>query len=353
MVYMASKFKWALTPNNVAAIGAIDDFYDLYVYIQEVYEEQSEQFFAAYGNKRYLRPDMLDELCRKQVRKLCEPVMNKYLHIFADEYDKIFANAYGFATFSFYNWKGVSRANQPGIIRYSEISFADFLIEFQYAISRIIHSWKTKTQPKYAFDRLSIEINDHVLSYIQCNTVIEALPIEDATPTTDAILYIYETLTSTYCSINKHPITEARYVANSVVGTDKIVLPVHYCSKCKKYFIGEITLKLFEKNYGKLLIEKRKLTDAGDTFSAFNPESRLFQLGYNVSDNRADTERQQLLIALLENKKITYLDMVKCIENNIRFHPNNPLAIAKWKRDLKYIGEHVLAVKVPGNDSDM
>lgn len=112
-------------------------------------------------------------------------------------------------------------------------------------------------------------------------------------------------------------------------------------------------MKLFEKNYGKLLIEKRKLTDAGDTFSAFNPESRLFQLGYNVSDNRTDTERQQLLVALLENKKITYLDIVKCIEQNIRIHTNKPLAMAKWKRDLKYIGEHVLATKASGNDSDM
>ena len=33
---VAQKFNWALTPSNVANIGAIDDFYDLYVSIQEL-----------------------------------------------------------------------------------------------------------------------------------------------------------------------------------------------------------------------------------------------------------------------------------------------------------------------------
>lgn len=141
----------------------------------------------------------------------------------------------------------------------------------------------------------------------------------------------------------------ASCVVKAVNGAERIALPVHYCNQCGKFFIGEITLKLFEKNYGKFLVNKRKLTDAVDAFSAFNEESVLFQLGYNVSDNRTDAERQQFLAALLENQKITYLDMVRCIEQNIRIHTNRPLAIAKWERDLKYIGEYVLAEKASVN----
>ncbi|MBE6926933.1 MAG: hypothetical protein E7467_00340 [Ruminococcaceae bacterium] len=326
----------------MAAIGAIDDFYDLYVQVQKIYEEHKE---SCSGTMKHLWPDKLDEVCRKDVRKACEPLMNQYLHVFADGYDKIFANAYGFATFSFYNIKGISRADQPGKLVCREISFAEFLIEFQFAVSRVIHSWKTKTQPKYEFDRLYKEINDRVLAYISSNTIVAVLQDEDSTPVTNAILYIYQNLTSTNCYINKHPISETRFIASNTTETERIALPVHYCSKCDKHFIGEITLKLFEKKYGTFLVEKRKLTDADNAFSAFNEESRLFQLGYNVSDNRTDAERQRLLVTLLEKNMMTYFDMVRCIENNIRLHPNRPTAIAKWKRDLKHIGDYVLTTK--------
>ena len=59
------------------------------------------------------------------------------------------------------------------------------------------------------------------------------------------------------------------------------------------------------------------MSDEEDTFTGFKEESRLFQLGYNVSDGRPDAERQQLLLALLQKKKISYLEMVQCIELNL------------------------------------
>ncbi len=47
---MAAKRNWALTPSGVADIGVIDDFYDLYVEIQEIYENQKEQFYETHDN---------------------------------------------------------------------------------------------------------------------------------------------------------------------------------------------------------------------------------------------------------------------------------------------------------------
>lgn len=339
---MARKYNWALTPSGVADIGAIDDFYYLYVAIQEIYINQKEQFIETYDNRRCLWPDTWNQLCIKQVRKACEPIMNRYLPIFATGYDRIFANAYGFAQFSFLNWKTYSKADQMGRIEVRFISFAEFLVELQFSVTRIIHSWKTKTQPKYAFDRLQNEINDHIASYIREHGQIRVLLETERKAATEAVLYIYEQLSGTSCSRNKHPVIATTFISDFALTAGKLALPVHFCEKCNKYFIGRITLDQFEKNYGKLLVEKRKMSDEEDTFTGFKEESRLFQLGYNVSDGRPDAERQQLLLALLQKKKISYLEMVQCIELNIRTHSHTPQAIAKWKRDLKFIGEYVI-----------
>lgn len=342
---MAQKFNWALTPSNVANIGAIDDFYDLYVSIQELYESQRSAFMQEYEGRRLLWPDVWDDLCKMKVRQMCEPIMNKYLCVFADEYTKIFANKYGFDQFSFLRTKVIDKPNQPGAIQVRIISFADFLIEIQYAITRIIHRWKTNSQPKHEFKRVCHEINDHVLSYIHEHTVVNILDEEDSTAITNAILYIYENLSGISCYLKAHPIVAEKFVADFASGSGKLALPVHYCTKCSKYFIGKTTLALFEKNYGKLLIKRRALSIENDDFSGFNEESRLFQLGYNVSDGRSDAERQNLLVILLEKKYITYLDMTRCIELNIKLHHNKPVAVEKWKRDLKYIGDYIVRTK--------
>lgn len=342
---MAQKFKWALTPVNVAKIGAIDDFYDLYVAIQELYESQRSLFMEEYGNYRQLWPEKWDELCRVKVRRMCEPIMNKYICLFSDEYDKMFANSYGFQVFSFLHLKSVVSKNQPITIKSQIISFADFLIEFQLAISRIIYRRKTKTQPKYKYERVEQEINDHVFLYVQEHTILDILPKNEPNLITNAILYVYESLSGTSCYLKTHHIVAEKFVADFASGSGKIALPVHYCTKCNKYFIGKTTLSLFEKNYGKLLIKRRALSVENDDFSGFNVESRLYQLGYNVSDGCSDAERQLLLTTLLDKNYITYLDMTRCIEFNIKIHHDKPVAVEKWKKDLRYIGDYVIRKK--------
>lgn len=331
---------WALTPVNLAAIGAVDDFYDLYVSIKEIYTAQWEQFIETNGESKTLFWDQWNKLCKKEVRRACEPVMNRYLHIFADGYTKIFANAYGFQVFDFLNIKRQKGRSLTFDMYF--VSFADFLVQLQIAVTRIIHNWKLQDQPKYAFERIQEEINNHILAYVQNNTAVKMLPDEETAQVTQEVLYIYENLSSTNCYINKHPVNEDCFVADFAVGSGKIVLPVHYCQKCKKHFIGRTTLELFEKNYGKLLIQRKQLDETENLFASFNMESYLHQLGYNVSDGRTDRERQTYLVMLLKNNKITYWDMVRCIELNIRTHSNKPVAVEKWKKDLKFIGDYIV-----------
>lgn len=339
---MTRKICWALTPGNVAAIGAIDDFYDLYTLIQQIYERERLQFIETHGTGKCLWPMEWDKLCMNNVRKVCESIMNKYLPVFADGYTKIFANVYGFSNFTFLRTKQDIKQRLRLIVNI--ISISEFLVEIQYAVTRIIHNWRLQTQKYYVFERLFHEINDYIFSYVQENSLVNIILESDPTPINKSVLYIYENLSSTSCRLKSHPIIASRFVS-SFSESEKISIPVHYCSICNKHFIGKTTLALFEKNYGKLLVQKRQLDSEDDDFSSFNKESQLYQLGYNLSDGCTDGERQRFLITLLEKGCISYLDMVRCIELNIKIHQSKPNAVIKWKRDLKYIGDYILKTK--------
>lgn len=58
-------------------------------------------------------------------------------------------------------------------------------------------------------------------------------------------------LSSTTCYKQKHSITPKSYIAPLMDSINCITLPVHYCETCCKYFIGDKTLREYEKHYGK------------------------------------------------------------------------------------------------------
>lgn len=268
---------------------------------KKIYNVQREQFIGTNGNSKTLLGNEWNRLCKKEVRRACEPAMNRHIHIFVDGYTKIFANAYGFQVFDFLNVKR-RKGRIPTLDMYF-VSFSDFLVQLQITVTRIIHNWKLRNQPKYAFARLQEEINNHILTYVQNNTVVEILSSDETTQVTEKVLYIYENLSSTTCYINKHPVNEDCFASNFAVESGKIILPVHYCQKCKKHFIGRTTLELFEKYYGKLLIQRKQLDETENSFASFNMESYLHQLGYNVSNGRTDKERQAYLAMLLKKQQ--------------------------------------------------
>lgn len=339
---MSEKIDWALNPSNIASIGAIDEFYDLYFQIQEIYEKQKNMYLK---NHQYLLPFDWDRITRKDVRKACEPIMNKYLLLFTNEYSKIFANAHGFEQFHFLNWKVIDKNNQQGQlgkIVVSFKSFRDFLVEFQYAVTRIIHKWKSSTLPNLSFQNVSMEVNNHILTYVSQNTKVEITPIGNFSSVSSDVLYVFENLSSTVCYVNKHPIVAGSFTASLAASPGQITFPVHFCSQCGRYFIGEKTLQVFEKKYGKILAVKKKIGNNEGLYDDLNIESRLHQLGYNVSDGRTEQERQSLLKNLLDKGFITYFEMVRSIEWNINNLKHNPDAVEKWKRDLKFIGQCVL-----------
>lgn len=57
---MASTTKLAFTPANLAVLGALDDFYDVYCAIESVYDKHRHFFVEQNGSKKLLCPMHLD-----------------------------------------------------------------------------------------------------------------------------------------------------------------------------------------------------------------------------------------------------------------------------------------------------
>lgn len=340
--------KCAFSPTNLAILGALDDFFDAYCAIEYIYDNQKIQFMRDTGKE----PDVyeLNTLAKEDVCDICEPVINKYLYLFTGETSPIIAKTFGFHTFSFFELKSKTKSIfDKNNWRYS--SFAEFLSSIHSVVSLIFAKRLQQTsQSKRPLEQLWSEqwnkINTRLEDFASAKLEDCRISCGNRENPTDAVLYLFETLSSTSCYKNNHPVVAARFVADKMDGSGQIILPAHYCNYCKKYFIGVKTLNLFEKNFGKLVIQKRVLTGKESNTFDFRAESLLHQLGYNVIDgNMTERERQYLLVYLLNHKKISYLEICATIEQNIRmfqYSYRHQLAVTKWKDDLRYIGAYVV-----------
>ncbi len=335
-----------LIPTNLAFMGAMDDFYNLYCEIKVIYETHRKLYIRENGKKCPLLSKTWDELCLKDVRKRIEPLLNKYIHLFTNDYDRVFARSYAFQNFSFINRDKTFKnfdGESPFILSF--ISFSDFLIEFQIIITMLNYRENFSKNPEHSVQKSWLQINEKIRTLTK-EKRSECETLSNTIPASSDILYIFDKLSSISCYKKDHPIISARYVAVVAKTAKKISLPVHYCDYCKKYFIGAKTLAIFEKNFGKLIIDKKDISEMETEFGCFNAESKLHSLGYNVIKGRLSAdEREQLLIYLLENRLITYVELCSTIEQNInifkRSHSHR-FAVEKWENDLKAIGKYIL-----------
>lgn len=339
-----SKFKWSLNSLNLAYIGALDEFYDLYCEIKNTYERVAIKFLEENpGGDRLLFTNW-DKLAQsgKKIRKLCQPLLDQYKYLFTDQYDKIYANGYGFQNFSFLKVRSIRCGFQ---VEY--ISFEKFLNEFQTAATRTLHRWETQKGSHISYNEFREKINNRIGGI--CSTFNferkTFSPSSENNIVRIQTLYLFDVLSATGCYKHNHPVVPAKVCVNNINGLE-IVFPVHYCNFCHRYFIGVKTFSLFEKTYGKIIIEKRKACENDDLFDQFRIESRLHQLGYSVAENEmVEEERQKLLVCLLEKHLISYFEMCTTIEQNINLFRNSyrhRYAVEKWKSDLKYIGDYII-----------
>lgn len=336
----------ALTPLNLAYMGLLDDFYDLYCEIKEVYEFHKRTYMREHYINAPLFCNEWDKLCLHDVKKKMEPYLNKYRYFLNVDCKEIHARAYAFSEFSFVkrSMTVIEDSTDPFIVSYK--SFSEFLIEIQIILSILDHRFNYANNNKHSFGDSWTNITQRIHEQAaeekdKCVNVSK-----DHTETSDNTLYIFDRLQNISCWKLNHPIISARYIAMVAKTSQLIALPVHYCNFCKKYFIGAKTLAVFEKEFGKLAILKKDISDMKISFGCFDPESKLHSLGYNVINGKlSEAERENLLIYLIDNKMISYVEICATIEQNISIFKNSyrhRLAVEKWITDLEAIGNYIL-----------
>lgn len=335
------------TPKNLAIIGIMDDFYNLYCEIKTIYEIHRKIYIRDNGNNYPLLSKTWDELCIKDVRKAFEPYLQKYLYLYSSGYEQVYANTYAFNDFSFIDSdKRTMKLDGkfPFVLCFK--SFSDFLIEFQMVITVLDYRKNFISKSSHTMQDSWTQINRKIFdTAIEKKEEFQNATVDDI-PCTNDTLYIFDKLSSISCYKQDHPIIPGRYVAVVAKTAKKISLPVHFCNYCKKFFIGSKTLSVYEKTFGKLIINKKDISELETSFDGFSAESKLHSLGYNViKGNLSENERERLLIHLIENDLISYVELCATIEQNINIFKNSYIhrfAVEKWKMDLKSIGNYIL-----------
>lgn len=153
-------------------------------------------------------------------------------------------------------------------------------------------------------------------------------------------LMVYKTLYNISCNINKHKVIAA--VGTLQTEDREVSIPIHYCSDCRKAFIGKESLKFYQKLCGDFQTD---ISEEPDYYGDLG-KSELYRYGYNVrADGMSRKQRRNLLIRLYETKKMTDFQIRRDIEKNIFMFKNNKFfkfAVRKWNDDLEFFNQYLL-----------
>ena len=335
-----NKEKKGLTKINLAIIGGLDDFYDAYERTREVFLLEVEKDAEENENKYPSPPWQIEKKICRQIRKIHEALFQNYSFLFVDAPRTVHATAEAFNHFTLLERDPV---HAP---RLRLISFSSYLSMIQFIISFTLFCRKKRENEKriVLLESVQEETNEHILSIIAKFETEHRITSHECVPNNEP-LFVFDRLSATRCFRNEHKLVQKVYWAKRIDSSECQALPTHYCEQCEKYMIGRITLNLYNKEFGKVLV-RLKNEKEDSAFDTLNLESPLHQLGYNVIDGLlSEVERHQLLISILENQKLSYAEICSTIEQNIaRFEgiERYNLALLKWKRDLKFLGDYVI-----------
>lgn len=225
------------------------------------------------------------------------------------------------------------------------VSFSKFIIYMQNFVALNILRRFHHDKPTATLDFVWYKMSNNVTSLIakaDCQDK-ETLLYADSTPMQK--LYIFKNLSSITCNLKKHTIRPER-ISVPLLNSDGFVpLPIHYCMSCGKRFVGIETLKVYEKEFGKLFVQTEEDLSVSASQRKYLGESELHRAGYNVIEGKMTAkERRILLVKLLETGTLTDFQIHKDIENAIRIFEDIPkytVAVEKWKSDILFLGEYI------------
>lgn len=324
-----------LTVKNLACIGLLDDFYQLYFDIETVYCTEFEQTKSV---------DKVQTNTMGKIRKLIDTFLSQTTYVFTKEYDKLHPNADAMKiTMRFLDVKPYIKTSHKHMMGFEVRmeSIKRFLEIFEIMIADILVRRKSHDGVYISPDKAIEEINNNILLLAK-NSAGENLLSSDTC--NKEKLIIFKSLSLISCNTKTHKVVPLWLSVSPINSNSTIKIPVHHCLTCGRIFIGKETLKVYENMYGKLLIKTVDESNVDTENYILAGESELHQYGYNVIHGKmSEDERHSLLIALIKENKMSEFEIKRDIENAIRIFDGRysfALAIQKWKNDLKFISEY-------------
>lgn len=334
---MAEDYIYEATPEMFAVLGILDDAYYAYERIMDIYNEiidSSENIILGINDK-----------CRPQVKKILNAFFEKHTSVFCDKPPILYINNTASNWLRFIGYKNLRSTNKP--IEYVRESFCSFIKDLELIAARAIFLRELKHHPRANFQTILDNMNNRLLllsSKAWKERKITLMPDEFVIPS----LYVFKSLSQVSCYKNAHSVVTDKCIIPLIGNSNQgVIVPIHKCETCGRKFIGYESYKQFVHEYGHMIFERKlELSESSDRYMKFAIESKLHSLGYNVVDGElSENERHKLLLFVLKNHIMTYLEICRDIENAIGIfdgRKNFIVACKKWRDDLLFIGNYVI-----------
>ncbi|MGM9588492.1 MAG: hypothetical protein ACI3VA_13525 [Candidatus Limivicinus sp.] len=358
---------FSLTLTNLALDGSLDLFVDLYKFTYNIYLNKLHETPWFIDNKSNWNwstiPEILPEFELLAFRRLgIFTTKIKNIHLYPDHFKSFDffdeKKVHDFEIMKQLNDERIRGGKKPFDERYlksdkEEFEFQETVIDLQQFVNHFkliviqaIQEEVHKQDPSYTVFDARRDVDSRIAERMQMRRNECVVPSNLNYPPTDATLFVFESLNKTKCKINRHHVVSKKYYARDIEGKRTVALPVHYCETCSRYMIGSLSLSLVREHCGKFIARTTRLTSDGNSNWGFLGETTLHQLGYNVVDgNLTASERQSLLICLVESNQLSLFEVIATIEQNIRMFANNHRmqnAIIKWRSDLQFLNEYII-----------
>lgn len=333
-----------VTAKQLALLGIYDDVYATYENINNIYEcAINNNISPTYGECTW-GSFRLNEYCMPQVKKELNKFYKDHLSVFTEDYARLYVNSETVKGCWFY-WCDMKIIKGRYEYTYKPLTFKNFILLLEKLAAMMVYQRKQKEHGPANLDDIIDKMNIRI-KYSESKTWHEHKIECDKRKLPCSEVILYKSLNNISCVKKQHVLTKDDCIV-PLTGNNSngIKLPIHKCETCGKQFIGLITYKVFIDEYGIFLCEH--FTDeasSDDDYLAFASESKLHRMGYNVADGvYSEHQRHAILIELLENKWMSYLEICRDIENAIHIFRNKKrfeVAVDKWCKDLKFISEY-------------
>ncbi len=348
---MRIEYRLDANPANLNMLGVYEDVVVCYENVMKLYDDVVySNINPKYGACTLFRED-IHRLCKSKVKKVLNAFYKEHLDVFTGDDMKIYVNDDSLKGIYFIkNESAITQNRNLGFkYNYRHIPIDMFIFNLELIAAYLICIRRQSAGIKTDFQANLLRINRRIVENVKKVR-------EESIKNMDEMgwqfvcpkLYIFSSLINVSCRRNEHEVVpDVCIVPLSGRDGKAVLLPIHTCKTCGKKFIGYQSYKLFCEEYGVLILERypdESLTS--DEFLEFKSESQLHRLGYNVIYGKlTDEERKDLLVTLLEHRILSYLEISKTIENNIRifeYRSSYENAVKKWKQDLLFIGNYVI-----------